>query len=382
LQPHPALYLHVPYCRSRCTYCDFNAYQLHDELDSAFSHYADALILDIQSIPPAPVSSVFWGGGTPSLMPVAQLARIMEALKEFHPQEPGAEHTIEVNPGTVSGQALEEYLRLGINRLSMGAQSFQEEHLRLVGRVHSAQQIGECVRLARLAGFANVSLDLIYGFPTQTVAQWEGTLQQALSLEPEHLSIYQLTVEPSTRLQVQLAKGELELPDEDDLIAMDELAEETMSARGFVRYEISNWARPGRECRHNLHYWADLPYLGRGCGAVSFVDGWRIERIKPPHYYQAALSQGRSPVVFAERRGNDGALKDLLMMGLRVRTGISWEQLSDRFPTLEREQVKGFLERLPADWWNADAQGIRLTRRGWDFHSEVTMQLMNVMFSF
>ncbi|MCA9776113.1 MAG: radical SAM family heme chaperone HemW [Candidatus Eremiobacteraeota bacterium] len=378
----PALYMHVPYCRSRCTYCDFNAYQLNDEPSTAFSDYTDALLADIRNSPARPVSTVFWGGGTPSLMPVEHLGRLMEALDEVHPRASESEHTIEVNPGTISLAGFKEYLRLGINRLSMGAQSFEEEHLRLVGRIHTAEQIENCVELARRAGFENVSLDLIYGFPTQTLEQWRATLRRALSLEPDHLSVYQLTVEPSTRLQVQLAKGELELPDEDEMVAMDDLAEEVLAGEGFLRYEISNWARPGRECRHNLHYWADRPYLGLGCGAVSFMDGWRIERIKAPTYYQRALAEGRSPVVFAERRGSDGALKDCLMMGLRVRGGIRWSELALRFPELEKEQVMGFLERLPVDWWHADSEKFELTRRGWDFHSAVTMELMDVMFSF
>ena len=166
------------------------------------------------------------------------------------------------------------------------------------------------------------------------------------------------------------------------MVAMDDLAEEVLNTEGYVRYEISNWARPGRECRHNLHYWADRPYLGLGCGAVSFMDGWRIERIKAPTYYQRAIAEGRSPVVFAERRGSDGALKDYLMMGLRVRGGVRWSELERRFPGLAREQLIEFLERLPPEWWSADSERIGLTRRGWDFHSAVTMELMNVMFSF
>lgn len=378
----PALYLHVPYCRSRCTYCDFNAYHLNSESESVFTDYAEALIQDIRSSQPQAVSTMFWGGGTPSLMPLDSLARILREVKAVHPIAADSEHTIEVNPGTVTSSNLERYLELGINRLSVGAQSFEEKHLRLVGRIHSPNHIEDCLRQARQVGFQNLSLDLIYGFPTQTVEEWRRTLDRALDLQPDHLSVYQLTVEPATRLQVQLAQGELTLPCEDDLIAMDDLAEEVLSTEGYRRYEISNWARPGKECRHNLIYWADLPYLGLGCGAVSFVDGWRIERIKPPTYYQRALAQGRSPVIFAERRGSDGALKDYLMMALRVRGGVTWSSVQRRFPTLSKDQIVQFLERLPADWWRTSNRGFELTRRGWDFHSEVTMELMNVMFSF
>ena len=378
----PALYLHVPYCRSRCTYCDFNAYQLNTEADTAFSDYADALILDIENGEFVEVASIFWGGGTPSLMPASELSRIVEVVKRKHPLIAGGEHTIEANPGTVTPELFDAYLKVGINRLSMGAQAFQKKLLTLIGRVHTDEQVETSFAAALRAGFENISLDLIYGFPHQTVGEWRESLQRALALRPEHLSIYQLTVEPATRLEVQLAKGELELPPEDDMIAMDDLSEELLSEAGYSRYEISNWALPGRECRHNLKYWADAPYIGRGCGAVSFLNGWRIERIKPPNYYQRALREGRSPVVFAERRGADGALKDLLMMGLRVKSGLPWSLLEQRFPTLQRSQVEAFLARLPQEWWVLDDSGIRLTRKGWDFHSNVTMELMDVMFSF
>ena len=378
-----ALYLHIPYCRRRCSYCDFNAHVLPGaEGGDPFLPYADALCKDISLQDPALISTVFWGGGTPSLMPIPHLARVVEELEKKFTGAPQLEHSIEVNPGTVDRQKFESYLELGINRLSIGAQSFQAAQLELVGRIHNASQIEDCFVQARGAGFQNMSLDLIYGFPEQTSDDWEETLTRSLALNPEHLSIYQLTVEPSTRLEVQLATGELSLPPEDDMVAMDERAIEVLTQAGYQRYEISNWAKPGHDCKHNLRYWSDLPYLGLGCGAVSFSEGWRIERIKAPAYYQRALSEGRSPVTFAERRGADGALKDHLMMGLRVRGGVRWDELQERYPGLSKEQLQAFFQRLPANWWTFEDECFRLTRKGWDFHSNVTMELMDVMFSF
>lgn len=377
-----ALYLHVPYCRSRCSYCDFNAHVIPERVADPFGDYARALIRDILTQPEAIVDTVFWGGGTPSLLPPTQLRRVMEALRQRFTFTADVEHTIEANPGTVSAEKFDCYLECGINRLSLGAQSFQSEQLELVGRVHSSEEIESAVRLARTCGFSNVSLDLIYGFPRQTLEHWQDNVRRALALEPQHLSIYQLTVEPSTRLETQLEKGELSLPPEDTLLAMDDHAQEILSRAGLRRYEISNWAKPGFECRHNLHYWKDHPYLGLGCGGVSFLNGWRIERIKPPLYYQKAIEEGRSPVFFAERRGADGALKDHLMMALRIEEGVCLRELCRRYPGLTEDQLEAFFEELPGSWWSRDGSRFYLTRRGWDFHSEVTMKLMDVMFSF
>jgi len=306
----------------------------------------------------------------------------MGCLHETFVLPSGTENTIEVNPGTVGEEKFTAYLEAGINRLSIGAQSFHPDHLELVGRIHSAEDIRKCVESARRAGFQNISLDLIYGFPTQTLSQWKETVEKALALEPHHLSVYQLTIEPSTRLQVQLEKGELSLPPEDDMVEMDDWAVQRLSDSGMRRYEISNWALPGYECGHNLRYWADQSYLGLGCGAVSFLDGWRIERIKPPRYYEKAIREGRSPVVFAERRGADGALKDYLMMSLRVAGGVELSTLRLRFPALTEQHLQHFFERLPQDWWKRSGERFQLTRKGWDFHSNVTMELMDVMFSF
>lgn len=315
-------------------------------------------------------------------MPLEDLAEVVRALGDKFDIPDSAENTIEVNPGTVSEEKFRGYRELGINRVSIGAQSFQMHHLEQVGRVHSSEDIDNTVRKARKAGYRNISLDLIYGFPEQTLEHWEESLSRALALSPQHFSIYQLTVEPSTRLEMQLAKGEVELPCEDDVVEMDDMAVKYLGDLGYHRYEISNWALPGKECSHNLSYWSDHEYLGLGCGAVSYLNGWRIERVKAPAYYERAIENGRSPVVFAERRGDDGALKDYLMMGLRVAGGVDSSELIERFPKLSVEQLQEFFERLPDLWWKRTGTRFELTRSGWDFHSDVTMALMDVCFFF
>ncbi len=376
------LYLHFPYCRQRCSYCDFNAHLVPPDAERAYLDYHHAFLLDLGAQAPARVRTVFWGGGTPSLMPLPLLAEVVERLNSTFEWTPDFENTLEVNPGTLSERGFERLLELGLNRLSFGAQAFQPKLLEQVGRVHSAADIEITFQQARVAGFDNLSLDLIYGFPDQTLDQWKESLERSLALEPEHFSIYHLTVEPSTRLEKQLAQGELQMPSDDLRAEMDDVAIAVLSEAGFHRYEVSNWSRPGRECQHNLLYWSDVPYIGVGCGAVSYYDGWRTERIKPPVYYQKALATGRSPVNFAERRSQDGAVKDRLMMGLRIDRGVCLNELCQRFPGLERGQVETFFARLPSHWWRRIGDRFSLTRAGWDFHSEVCIELFSVMFSF
>ena len=201
-------------------------------------------------------------------------------------------------------------------------------------------------------------------------------------MEPEHFSIYHLTVEPFTRLEKQLSQGELQMPEDDLRAEMDDLAIAMLTEAGFHRYEVSNWSKPGRECQHNLLYWSEVPYIGIGCGAVSYFNGWRTERIKPPVYYQKAMAMGRSPVNFAERRSFDGAVKDALMMGLRIEKGVGVAELCQRFPGLDEPQIEAFFARLPSHWWRRIGDRFSLTRAGWDFHSEVSIELFSVMFSF
>jgi oxygen-independent coproporphyrinogen-3 oxidase len=380
--PSLGLYVHFPYCRQRCSYCDFNAHLAPTDTEKAYHDYHQALMADIATLPPARVRTIFWGGGTPSMMPLPNLVEAQKALDQCFTWTEDLENTLEVNPGTMDQAGFEHLLANGWNRLSLGGQAFQPELLELVGRVHTAQDIETTYHDARRAGFRNLSLDLIYGFPQQSLRQWEVSLQRTLELEPEHLSIYCLTVEPSTRLEKQLAQGELELPDEDVREAMDDLSEVLLTQAGFRRYEVSNWAQPGRESKHNLLYWTDASYLGVGCGAVSYHDGWRQERIKPPLYYQKAIAAGRSPVSYAERRSMDGTLKDTLMMGLRVAEGVSLQELAQKFPGLTDGQLEEFFQRLPRHWWREQRGRYQLTRAGWDFHSEVTMELLSVLFSF
>lgn len=374
-----ALYLHFPYCRSRCTYCDFNAYV--DAGEQARDQYIEALIQDIREVGRQDrfrIATVFCGGGTPSLQSAEQLGRVLEACREAFDFR-AREVTLEANPGTVNREQLQQLRAVGFNRLSLGVQSFESHLLARLQRIHSPQEVEQAVFWAREAGFDNLSLDVIYGLPGQSLKGWRSTLERALELQPQHLSCYQLTVEPHTHLEVQLRRGELQLPAEEVVEAMEVTLHRQLRRAGLRRYEVSNWCLPGRHSRHNLWYWQDRPYLGLGCGATGFIRGWRIRRLLHPHAYQQALAQGASPVATAERRDPEGALRDHLMMGLRTRWGVPLSRLRRRFPQLSKKALERFLQGLPAEWWSLDSRRLKLTSKGVEFASSVCEAMMDVL---
>ncbi len=267
-----SLYIHIPFCRLKCAYCNFNTYA---NLDEHYNDYVQALSAEIKAMGaywqrPA-MKTIFIGGGTPTVLSIWQLERILNASYRAFNILPQAEITSEANPGTVTEAYLQDLLALGVNRLSFGAQSFDNAELKLLGRLHSAAEIGDTVAAARRAGAQNINLDLIYGLPQQKLNTWRNTLQQTIALQPEHVSLYSLTLEHGTALHAQVARGELPAPDSDLAADMYELADELLSNAGYAQYEISNWSKTGRECKHNLTYWRNHPYLSVGAGAHSFM---------------------------------------------------------------------------------------------------------------
>ncbi|MEX2081274.1 MAG: radical SAM family heme chaperone HemW, partial [Dehalococcoidia bacterium] len=288
-----AVYVHIPFCTVKCGYCDFNAYAgLHDLAPA----YCDALERDIDSWAGAfagrELASVFFGGGTPSEVPAGHIARVLARLARHSTFATDAEVSLEANPGTLTGDYLSALRAAGVGRLSIGAQSFHDSELRFLDRIHSAAASAATVRLAREAGFSNVSLDLIYGLPGASLERWLDSLGQAMALRPEHLSCYALTVEEGTPLALRVLRGELAMPDGDLLAEMYEHASEALLGAGYVQYEISNWARPGYECRHNRVYWTWGDYVPIGAGAHGFMGGRRYENVAHPREYIEATARG------------------------------------------------------------------------------------------
>jgi oxygen-independent coproporphyrinogen-3 oxidase len=321
------VYVHVPYCAHRCGYCDFNTYV--DDSGAAAS-YADAAIAEIRlaarvlgEAPPA--DTVFFGGGTPTLLPPGDLARILAAVRDELGLRPGAEVTTEANPETLSPEVLDALRHSGFNRLSLGMQSATPHVLATLERRHAPGRAAECVEEARKAGFERVSLDLIYGTPGETDDDWRATLDAALAADPGHVSAYALTVEPGTRLHAQGAAV-----DPDVQADRYEIADDALCKAGYGWYEISNWARDGGDrCRHNELYWRDGDWWGVGPGAHSHVGGVRWWNVRLPREHAAALDEARSPAQAREVLDDDQRRVERVLLGVRLREGHPASDLDD-----------------------------------------------------
>src|SRR5581483_10806363 len=297
--PPLGLYIHIPFCTTKCSYCDFNTYA---GIEPLLPRYIDALIAEMQRYPAGlPVQTINFGGGTPSLLSAQQLALVIEAARARFAVDQSAEISIEANPGALDQAYFGAARQVGVNRVSFGVQSFHASELAVLTRRHSAREAEEALHGARRAGFDNLSLDFMYGLPGQTLATWRRTLQRALDLAPDHLSLYGLTIYDHLPLGRQVARGELPHQDEDLMAAMYELAEDLLAGAGYEQYEISNWSRGERfRCRHNLAYWRNTGYLGIGAGAHSYFEARRYANEKRPNVYCDAVLAGSSPVVDSE----------------------------------------------------------------------------------
>lgn len=341
-------YLHVPFCRTKCLYCDFNTYAGKDRL---IGEYVAALVAEttrrIDETGAQPLETIYFGGGTPSLLAPAQVGRLMAALRLNSGIAPAAEVSFEANPGTFGEHYLHALLDCGINRLSLGMQSLRDETLRKLARTHNAAQALGAVRIARAAGVPSVSLDLIYGLPWQTRDQWVDDLQRALETEPDHVSLYALMVEEGTPLSTLVARGSWPVADSDLSADMYEAALPILERAGFLHYEISNWARAGHESRHNLRYWRNEAYLGLGAGAHSYVGGRRFWNVRGIEDY-IVRSGARRPLVDGdERLDAQSQIGETAMLALRLRRqGIEFERFRRRFGVDPLRRWEATIEEL------------------------------------
>jgi putative oxygen-independent coproporphyrinogen III oxidase len=359
-----ALYVHVPFCVRKCFYCDFNSGPSSAEAREA---YVETLCREIRQCPwsGSPAHTVFFGGGTPSELTVRQLARINEALRAAFRLAPEAEWTIECNPGTVTPVSLAEMRRIGFNRISLGVQSFHDHHLKAIGRIHTAAEARQAFGWAGQAGFTSRNLDLIFGLPDQTMDEWLADLEATVALSPEHVSLYGLIIEERTEFGRRHAAGRLPLPDEDTVADMYEATLDRLATDGYVQYEISNFARPGHDCRHNLVYWRNEPYLGFGISATSFIDGERWSNTPSLRDYRERAARGASAGEPGERLEGRAALGEALMLGLRLNAGVDLANLSQHYDcdvgSLFDREIRRFHELGLLEWKEGR---LRLTRRG------------------
>ncbi len=332
------VYVHVPFCLTRCGYCDFNAYAGSDALAP---RYVQALLAEAELASTAwsetEISSVFFGGGTPTTLEVADLKVVLTHLRDRFAMADDVEVTIEANPDTVDRPKLEGLLEAGFDRLSIGLQSFDRQVLAALERVHSPEGVRRAFAAARSTGYTNVNLDLIYGAHGETVASWERTLRETIGLAPEHVSAYALTVEPATPLGRKVAAGVVPAPDPDLQADMFGLACELLRDAGYRHYEVSNWAKPGFECQHNLGYWQRRPYLGLGAGAHSYREDHRWWNVRPPEEYMKIVESGELPIGGEERLEPGDAYLEEVFLRLRILEGIpaSWVEPEKASPFLE-----------------------------------------------
>lgn len=388
-----SLYVHVPFCSLKCAYCDFNSYAGIGDLIPSF---VNAVISEAAAWAPIakgrPVETVFFGGGTPTLMPPELNARILTALRDRFGLADDTEVSIEANPGTVDQEHLEALIEAGFNRISFGVQSFDDADLLFLDRVHCARDAEECVHWAKGAGFQRVSIDLIFGLPGQSPESWIENVERALALDPGHISAYALTIEDGTRLAYDVAHGHVPEPDPDLQADMYERASERLATAGYRQYEISNWARPGEECQHNLVYWRDGEWLGLGPGAHSHWGGLRFANVYSPRRYIELVNTagaahdcpttgevlGAMPqVAFSERQPRHVQVADTAILGLRLNEGLDLAEFRDRIGESFESAFPGVLDELaPSGLLERVGDRLRLTGRGRLLANEVFVRLL------
>lgn len=362
------LYLHVPFCLAKCAYCDFVSYPYDPETAALYQKALQQEIRLRGDEPPAGnggPQTVFIGGGTPTVLPAGALCGIVEELAARFPWPGGAEISVEANPGTVDRAKLTALAAAGVNRLSIGMQAAQDRLLSALGRLHRCGDVERAVRAAREAGFDNLNLDLIFGIPGQTPADWRFTLETALSLEPAHIAAYSLEIPRGTRLFALLEKGLIQVCPEEAELEMYQLTRSILAAHGYRQYEISNFARPGFECRHNLRYWENGDYLGLGPAAHSHFRGRRRANVRSVTRYAHQVAEGRLPVEEEELLDKRTQMAETMFMGLRLLRGVDLSAFRERFGAGADEVYPQEIARLTADGLIEQAgEHLRLTEKG------------------
>ncbi|MFC1943882.1 radical SAM family heme chaperone HemW [Chloroflexota bacterium] len=371
MAPNLALYVHIPFCRRKCGYCSFASYESNGV---HIQPYLQALKSEItRRATNERLGSIYIGGGTPSLLTVAQFADLLAAIGRSFSLDETVEITVEVNPGTIDGAYLSALRGLGVNRLSLGVQSLDNGELRLLGRIHTAEDAIDSARCARAAGFTNVNFDLIYGMPGQSLLEWQNTLDEALVLAPEHLSLYSLTLEDETPMWKAVQDGSLPGIDADLAAEQYETAEDMLAEGGYRHYEISNWAKPGMECSHNMIYWQNRPYMGVGLAAHSWLENRRLANTGSLDEYLACFSEGLTPLpAIDEEISQETELAETVILGLRLGNGIRIGEVNRRFSVDIMARYGGIIgEMTDCGLLEYDRGRLKLTRRGRLLSNEV-----------
>ena len=371
-----SFYVHIPYCVKRCGYCDFNTYTPTDLLSQSSTNndsagvqtvangYIDLVIQEIElarrTVGKASVPTIFFGGGTPTLLPARDLLRIFDAISGRFSLERRCEVTVEANPDSVTKESLATLRAGGINRISFGMQSAVPHVLKVLDRTHRSENLVSATQWAKEVGFDHISVDLIYGSPGESLNDWQVSIDAALALPIDHISAYALIVEQGTKLARQVNSGEITMPDDDETAEKYRMADDSFSQAGFTWYELSNWARPGGECRHNIAYWQNSEWWGLGPGAHSHIENSRWWNVKHPNTYRAKITANETPIQEREELSLDNQRTENLMLAIRMKAGIALKNLSEEQCVAAEKYVGS--EHLDLEKWERGA--LVLTQSG------------------
>ena len=378
-QKEIGLYIHIPFCKHKCNYCDFCSYENKEEL---IPSYMECLKTEIQEVSaaneqdvkekrdmPFLVTTIYIGGGTPSFVDSEYIVQIMELIKKNYNIDENAEITIEVNPGTVTLKKLQDYFNCGINRLSIGLQSTYDALLRQMGRIHTYQEFLDTYHLAREVGFKNINVDLMLGLPNQTIKEMQNSVEEIIGLEPEHISLYSLIVEEGTKLETQLNEKELVLPEELEEREMYWKTKQLLEENGYIHYEISNFSKPGYESKHNTNCWKQKEYIGFGVASHSYTNGVRYSNTEIIEDYIENYENGKpeNNFIFHEKQNREAKQKEFMMLGLRKIEGVSVQEFKNLFIANPIYLFHKELEKLVTEeLLEIDGDQIKLTNKGLD----------------
>lgn len=378
----PGLYIHIPFCIKKCRYCDFISFAGRHGLEGYFRALKKEVSLAAPSVSHLTFDTVFLGGGTPSIAPEGEIVSLFEALYENFRIAPDAEITMESNPGTLNMAKLSEYRKAGVNRLSIGLQSADDALLRRIGRIHTYREFEDSYRMAREAGFQNINVDVMYGLPGQTEVDFLNTLRTLADLAPEHISAYSLILEEGTALYEDVEQGKETLPDEDAVFDMQEAGRAFLKNKGYLQYEISNYAKPGCECRHNINYWENGEYLGLGIaahGALRADDKWiRFENPTELLTYFDRIDAGILPTEQRTEIGKKEEMFESVMLGLRMVEGFSLAEFKTRFGIAFEDAYPNALQKLiEKGWLRLSGKRACLTKEGLLMQNAALLEFMD-----
>ncbi|HSQ89128.1 radical SAM family heme chaperone HemW [Romboutsia sp.] len=378
------LYVHIPFCMSKCNYCDFNSYKIDQNLKQRYISDLKKEInlykeeLKINNTEEQEITSVFLGGGTPSILTSEEIKNIFESIKENFKIRQDAEITIECNPGTLTREKLMTMRDVGINRLSIGLQAVQDHHLKAIGRIHTYDEFEKNYKEALEIGFKNINIDLMYALPNQKFEEWKESLQKIVELNPSHISAYSLILEEGTKLYDMYGNNEFDMIDEDTDIQMYNYTINYLKENGYNQYEISNYAKEGLECKHNILYWKCNHYIGLGAGASGYLNNYRYNNVELLQNYHEKLNKNEKPIENIEKLSIEDRIQEKIFMGLRMNEGIKFEDFKKQFNIdFEEKYSKQIKDLKEKELINESIAGFSLTQRGREISNSIFIEFIN-----